>query len=564
MDAVERRPGHRGAGHAAGDRRVVAAVAALRRPGSRLWILALAFALLASWARIQLAVLLPALAVAFALDVARAPAAQRAARARAHRLPLAVLGGLSLLGLVVALAHPPVAGDYAGVLDLRPPLGRVLRKSALQLAELTAAAGFVPVLLAAGAATSRTVWRDDRAGPLLAVFWPAALALVAQSAFFLAGFPPAVSGIQRYVVYAVAPALLLTLVLAGDRRLLLRPQVLGVAALGAIVLLARPAIAMIGEERAAWATSFRVHQLLGLAAAPALALVALLLLAVTAWIVARAAAPARAVAGVTALLLVVLAVQDQAAWHQMTTTAKVFRSQLPGDLDWIDRQADGPVALLALTQNAPQYEDLELFNRRISGVYVPPAGLPGRPIQGRTCTFRFTVTGALKVAPGCGAVPRRFMLDDPAAAITFRDERRSVVDPRIGRLAELGPGTAPRARSVLVLACPRASPVFSSTSPDIVGADAPRACNPTATGSLWLDAPATVALRYRGGRAPHVVTVAGRAHPIAPGADVTVRFPAVKGFSQYTLQQDWTSTEGAPTLVSGYLEQGRRRTAILP
>ena len=540
------------------------AVAALARPGGRLWIAALALVLLAAWARIQLAVLLPALAAAFALDVARAPAGERAARLRAHRAPLVVLGGLSAIGLVVALARPSVAGDYAGVLDLRPSLGHLLRKGALQLAELTAAAGFVPVLLAAGAATSRTVWRDDRAGPLLAVFWPAALAVVAESGFFLAGFPPALSGIQRYVTYVAPLALLLMLVLVADRRLLLRPQVLGVAALGALALLARPAIAMIGEERAAWATSFRVHQVLGVAAAPALALVALLLLVAVATIVVRSNGPARALAAATALLLAVLVIQDQAAWHQMTSTAKSFRTVMPGRLDWIDRHADGPVALLALTQNAPQYENLEFFNRRITNVYVPPSGLPGRPVQGRTCSYRFTLQGTLEVGAGCAPMPRWFMLDDPAAAIRFRDERRSAYDPRLGRLVEVAPGAAPRAFSVVVLACPRPSPVYSSTSPDIVSADAPRPCNTTASGSIWLDAPATVALRYRGGTDPHAVTVAGRAHPIAPGADVTVRFAAPKGYSQYTLQQDWASTGGAPRLVAGWVEQAGGRTPILP
>jgi hypothetical protein len=106
--------------------------------------------------------------------------------------------------------------------------------------------------------------------------------------------------------------------------------------------------------------------------------------------------------------------------------------------------------------------------------------------------------------------------------------------------------------------------VYSSTSPDIVRADAPRPCNTTATGSIWLDAPATIALRYRGGSDPHAVTVAGRAHPIAPGADVTVRLGAPKGYSQYTLQQDWSSTGGAPRLLSGWVEQGGKRTPILP
>jgi hypothetical protein len=539
-----------------------AGVAALRAPGSRWWIVALVLTGLATWARIQLAVLLPALAVAFALDVARVPGPERAARLRAHRAPLAVLGGLSLLGAALALIHPGAAGDYAGVIDFRPSLTRIAGKSALQLAELAAATGFAPLLLAAGAAASRTAWRDDRAGPLLAVFWPAALAPVLLSAFFLAAFTPAVWGIQRYVTYAAPLALLLTLVLVADRRLLRSPHVLGVAALGGVALLARPAITMIGEERAAWATSFRVHQLLGLATAPALALVALLTLGGLAAIALRTRSSARAVAGATALLLGVLAVQSQAAWHQMTTTAKVFRTTMPADLEWIDHHADGPVALLGLTQNAPQYEDLELFNRRIAAVYVPPAGLPGRPIQGRVCTYRFTTDGSLRVAPRCGPTPRRFMLDDPAAAITFRDERRAIADRRLGRLVEVAPGTAPRARSVLVLACPRPSPVFSSTSPDIVGIDKPRACNAAATGSVWLDRAATVALRYRGGREAHVVTVAGRAHTMRPGADVTVRFRVPGGYSQFTIQQDWTSTDGAPTLVSGRLAEDGSGTPI--
>jgi hypothetical protein len=113
-----------------------------------------------------------------------------------------------------------------------------------------------------------------------------------------------------------------------------------------------------------------------------------------------------------------------------------------------------------------------------------------------------------------------------------------------------------------VLACPRPSPVFSSTSPDIVGTDTPRACNTSATGSLWLDRPATVALRYRGGRDAHLVTVAGRTHAIGPGADVTVRFRAPSGYSQYTVQQDWNTTDGAPTLVSGRVTEDGAGTPI--
>jgi hypothetical protein len=538
------------------------AVLALCRPGSRWWIGALAFVLLATWARIQLAVLVPALLGALVLDVLRVVPAERAARLRAHRAALLTTGVLSAVLVIVALAAPSVTGDYAGFFGLRPPLTRLLGKSALQLAELAAVTGVVPMLLAVGAATSSAAWRDARSGPLLAVLWPAALVCVAQSGFFLAGFTPATSGIQRYVAFAVAPALLLALVLVTDRRLL-SPRVLAVAGLAGVLLLARPAITMMGEERAAWATAYRAHQVLGLGAGAALALVGLVLIAATALIAHRAATPGRAAAGFAAVLLAVLAVQDQAAWNQMTTTAASFRTQLPADLQWVDHRAGGPVALLSLTQTAPQYEDLEFFNRSIAAIYVPAAGLPGRPLQGRRCTYRFATSGALQVGPGCGPVPRRFLLTDPAAAITFRDEVRSVADPRIGRIAELAPGTTARARAVVVLACPRASPVYSSTSPDIVPAGAPRACNTTVSGSVWLDGVSDVVVRYRGGRDPHAVTVAGRRFPIAPGSTTTVRFGAPAGYSQFVLQQDWSSTDGAPSLVGASIVRGARSEPII-
>ena len=125
-----------------------------------------------------MAVLVPALLMAFLLDALRDPT-RRAERLRAHRVYLAV-ASVGFAGLVVvALAAPGVTGDYGGFFGLRPSLDRILSKSGLQLLALVALGGFAPVLLAAGAACSRRAWRDDRTGPLLAVFWPAALATVA-------------------------------------------------------------------------------------------------------------------------------------------------------------------------------------------------------------------------------------------------------------------------------------------------------------------------------------------------------------------------------------------------
>ncbi len=77
---------------------------------------------------------------------------------------------------------------------------------------------------------------------------------MAQSGFFLAGYPPALSAIDRYVTYALPLALVLATVLVARPALLSRTA-LTVAGLLSLTLLARPAVQMIGEERATWGIS---------------------------------------------------------------------------------------------------------------------------------------------------------------------------------------------------------------------------------------------------------------------------------------------------------------------
>ena len=299
------------------------------------------------------------------------------------------------------------------------------------------------MLLAAGAACSRRAWRDDRTGPLLAVFWPAALATVVQSGFFLAGYPPALSAIDRYVTYAVPLALILMTVLLAHPRLLSRTAMI-VAGLLSLTLLARPAIQMIGEERASWGISYRLDHVLGLGIGIGLTLVALALLWAVGLLRARETAPARAVLIIGAAMLAVFAVQSQAAWWQMTKTGTSFRSIMPADLEWVDHHASGPVALLGITQNAPQFDDIDFFNRKITQAYAPAAGLLGRKVQGTSCSMRFAVSGELVLGAGCGPRPSRFLINDPSARVTFQDEVRSASEPqrRPARRAEAIDGPA--------------------------------------------------------------------------------------------------------------------------
>lgn len=535
------------------------AVMALRRPGSRLGWVALGLLALATWARVQTAVLAPALLVSLLIDLARVPGGgdARARRVRAHAPLLIVSGAGFLLAAMIALAAPDAFGDYRTVIEFRPGLGKVIDKSALQLAEMTAVAGFLPVLLAAGAVVSRRAWRDDRTGPLLAVFWPAAIATVLLSGFFLAGYSAAPWAIGRYVTYAVPLALVLMVVVLRDRALLTRASYV-VAALGALAFVWRPAVQMMGEERATWGLAYRLHQLSGVGVAVGLTVVALALVALVVLTPRR-----RALAAAGAAVGLVLVVQSQAAWWQMHDTGRAFRSVMADDLEWIDHHATGDVALLAITQNAPQFDDIDFFNRRITQAYAPEEGVLGRAIQGKVCTLRFDTGGRLILGRGCGAAPHRFLINDPSARVTFQHETAAWTEPTIGRLAEVDPRQPTRARSLVVLPCPRRTPGFSASTPDIVPADTPIQCAANLTASLWLDDDATLLVRYRGGARDETVDVGGRTLPVPKRVETLVRVPVRAGYSQTVVAQSWRSSVNTPAIASVALDAGEKGTTPL-
>jgi hypothetical protein len=535
-------------------------VVGLRRPGSRLPWAALGLLALAIAVRLQLAALVPAVLAALLLDVARDPA-RRAERLHAHRRLLAAFGLGAALLVVVAVAAPGLTGEYRNYFAFRPPLDRIAGRTGLQLLEMTAIAGLVPVLLMAAAAVSPRAWRDDATGPLLAVFWPATLACAVETGFFLAGYTPATWAVGRYVYYAVPLALVGATVLVCRPRLLSRAA-LPVAAALALTLAARPPIGMMGEERASWGLAYRLHELTGVGTGVGLAVTALALVALAWLLVARGTAPARAALALGAATAVVLVVQSQAAWWQMLTTADSFRSTMPADLEWVDHHASGPVALLAVTQNAPQFDDVDYFNRRVTQAFVPEQGIAGRQIQGRVCSYRFGPDGTLAIQAGCGPVPHRFLVNDPSARIRFRDEVATATDPHFGRVVEVDPRRTPRARSLVILPCPRRTPGYSSTSPAIVPDDVPITCSRDLTAALWLDAPAEVRIRYRGGPTAQTVTAGGQAWTIAPGRTTTVRLTAPRGSSQLTARQSWTSSAGTPRVLSVSLVAGGRETPL--
>jgi hypothetical protein len=82
------------------------------------------------------------------------------------------------------------------------------------------------------------------------------------------------------------------------------------------------------------------------------------------------------------------------------------------------------------------------------------------------------------------------------------------------------------------------------------------------TGALWLDAPAQVSIRYRGGRRDQQVEAGGRPWEIPAGVKTTIRFDAPKGYSQFVAQADWASSVGTPRVLSVALTSGGKRTVV--
>jgi hypothetical protein len=539
-------------------------VMTLYRPSRWTGFLALGFALLATWARIQLAVLLPAIAIALALDVTLRPRSDRGERLDQHLYYLAAAAGISLVGLTVALAAPSVVGEYSDLFGDHPTFGVSLQKIVLEAGGLVAAAGFVPVLLVTAVSARRGAWRDRKLGPLLCVFWPAAIVTCVQGGLFLAGVGTHRDlwwGIERYVVYSLPIAFVAVCVLVRDRRWLNGWVLGGAGALGLLLLL-HPGRVASSEERAAWGTSFRLHELIGTGTGLSLALAAVVGVGVVA-LVRKLRGDGHILVVVLAVSAVVLVVQDQAAWHYLTTVTRTFRQVLPADLEWVDHHSHGPVALINLTATDPTIETLDFFNRNITSSYGPPSGLRGQALVGRTCSWVVDATGRMRFQSDCGPDPHAFFDNDPQARMTWQNEIYSASDAQVGRIAELSPKAPAHMRSLIVLPCPRGTPTFSKTSTRVIPASAAIDCAPGLAGELWLRSPGTVAISYSGGNVRRTVTFNKRTWVIKPHTPTTVTFHVPLGQYRFSVLQSWRRNVGNPKVTGVRLTSGGASSSLL-
>ena len=528
-----------------------ATVITLRRPGSRwIWI-AFAFAAASMFTRVMLAVLPAVIAAALILDVVRQPREARAARLRAHRLPLLALAAVVVLGFVYVLASDSTVGRY----DVFPSgisVGHALSGALHQGLLAVVMVGVVPFAATLALATRAHAWRDETSGPLLAVLVPATLGISLLAGWFIEGngfdFP-----VQRYVVY-LGPLMFLALVLVPGRVDL--PRGLLAVLASAALLLALPAASQVMEQAALFGTTNRLGQLISSFEAtrhPSLgiALAALPIGGAGMWLLTRGGPEgwrAGALPGAL-LVLVVLVVQVQAVAHSHLDFIHRARAQFPAHLDWIERASSGPVGLVNQGQFVgynrlagllivrPAYWT-EFFNPSVDALYVTPD--IQREQTGGTCPWGYGADGGLTAAvQRCHPVPRQLAFVPAPFETRFKGER-PLAQSTGGRL--ITTGRDPRLLSFVQAPC-------------IAGAT----CQPAIAGTVFLAQPGTVDVRFRGQGGSYTATVKRKQVRIGPSDVRTVQLSLRTGTQSFQVPVSGT---GLFPQVTVSLRQGASETRI--
>jgi hypothetical protein len=551
---------------------LAALVAALSRPGSRWGWVALAFALIATWSRAQLALLIPLILLALLLDVALTGRSWRG-RLRSHGPLAAVLGTIALVGGIAVLADPGVLGSYRGLTsgsDLSNGIPLVGRQAIAYIAM----AAVLPFAIALAISLRRRAWDEAQLRPLLTVFWVSTATLVIGTGFLTTGFQTVDWSIQRYVEYSLP--LLYVLVVAGIWRSLVATRLMLIATgIVAVVLLFTPAIQNIQEQRGTFGPLRRADTLLGLGPGITMALIALIagggtLLAVR-YVRSRSARTVMLTA-VLAFTGMVFAVQNQAGWAWQLEQSQVWRDGFPKKLSWIDAATDRPLARMVFYYNPFKTPQTEFFNRRIVRTYVPEStAIAGTPVNGFSCGWRASQSGAVTFDSRCGPSPTAFFQNDDLAKVTYYDQSVVAQERHIGRVVEIDVRPPSRVRIKTLIKPPCLAPIATQ---DLKTGDInpPSAvCGPSIYGAMYLDDPATVRVRFRGGPADQSVQAQGswgdpqQAVNVPAGETTDVKLEVPVGTSQWQITFSWQGGQppDVPEVTSVLMEQGGERTELL-
>ena len=549
---------------------LAALVTALVKPGSRwLWV-SFAFALLAAWSRAQLAVLIPIILLALIVDIAAQGRSGWRERLRPNRWLLGLTAAVTLIVGLVILAKPSVLGSYVG-LKSQTEIGRALPLVGKQSLALIAMSAVLPFILVLAISLRRRAWDESRLRALLIVFWVTAITLVIVTGTLTTAFAGVDWSIQRYVEYCLP--LLYVAVIAGIWHRLLAARLVGlVGAVIALVLLLTPQIQNIQEQRGTFGLVRRLDQVLGVSPGLAMALLAVVLVGILVLVLARGGATRKAVL-VTFVVLtgLVFAVQNQAGWDWQRGQSQAWRNGFPSDLSWIDNATDRNLARLVTYYNPFRTPQTEFFNRRINRTYVNSAQPPGgTPVNGFSCPWSIS-GGFVEFDPKCGPAPTAFFLNDDQAKITFYDQTVVAQKKDIGRVVTVSTTPPEKTRVKAVINPPCLAPIQTQIPETGEIQPARPSCLPLTAGTVFLDEPGTVILRFRGGQQDAQVQVNTSWQPNTPqvvdlpaGKVTDIKLDVPKGEQNWRLNFGWQGAPPAvPELTSVVLRQNGTQTELL-
>lgn len=551
---------------------LAALTVALTRPQlARVGWLALALALLAAWARAQLAVLIPIILVVLLVDTALAEA--RRERLRRNAPLLALTGLITIAGGIAVIADPSLLGAYSDLQD-EADLSRGVPLSGEQGLAYIAMAGVLPFVIALAASLRRASWNADQLRPLLIVFWTSTIVLVVQTGILTTAFAGAEWSIQRYVEYSL-PVLYVLVVAAVTRGLIGIRSVVWASIAVAGALLLTPQLENPQEQRGFLGLSRAGDALLGASLGQTLALTTVLLGGCLACALAaerRGSAPAIVLVSVVLGTGAIFMVQGQQGWSWQREQATAWRAGFPENLQWIDGRTRGAdVARLIGASNPFRAATTEFFNRDVTRIYAPEQGYVGRQLVGATCSWGVDDDGFPVFSEACGPPPTRFLLDDDYAKLTFAGQRVLGSHEGVGRLVEVTsrPPTRPRLEASITPACSAVIPTQDLHTGESRGAET--GCYPQSSGQLWLREAGRITMGFRGGLTDYtvqIVTSEGdnpRTFDLPAGTTRRVSIPVPAGKSEFQIDFGFDRPVTLPQQLQTSIEliQGDRRDELL-
>jgi hypothetical protein len=398
----------------------------------------------------------------------------------------------------------------------------------------------IPVAAAFALMLTPENWRRDDTGPLLATIAAATIVLFPVLGRFEAwateGFP-----VDRYGMY-LAPLFATALVVAPrriDRRFAL---LMGVAA--AAAMFAVPVARDFVEQPAVYGIEERLFHLPKLFhhLPVALALTSLPITLIGMWALS---ARQRVGLGLTVASVLTAGVMVAANWTVQDFEIKVQRGLAPHFItkpyDWIDRKADGPVALFAVAKPEPFSGNpdtyTEFFNRKIKYLFTTDStGV-------NPCQVGLGAGGSFKSRnSGCPDWPRNILVVERSSHLTFYGQRELASRGPYGFLYRI-PRGAPRVMAVVDPPC------------------LPTACQGRLDLATYLDRPGRLAIKFGASASEHRVQTGPVVNTLPAGQSKTLRLNVDAGDQRLTLPVDWNTPDG-PALESIYLTSNGKQTRI--